>query len=47
MGIANRLKDKYLTRLDELIQAGEAIPMRQHSKVTSANYLTGEKHYRH
>ena len=47
MGIANRLKDEYLTRLDELIQAGEAIPMRQHSKVTAANYLTGEKHYQH
>lgn len=47
MGIADRIKDKYLARLDELIQSGEVIPMRQHSKVTSLNFLTGEKHYRH
>src|SRR6266480_317519 len=47
MGIADRMKDKCLARLDELIQSGEAIPMRQHSKITSSNYLTGETRYRH
>ena len=47
MGIADRIKNKYLARLDELIQSGDTMPMSQHSTVTSANYLTGEKHYRH
>lgn len=47
MGIADRIKDKYLTRLNELIQAGDAIPEQQHSKISSSSYITGEKHYRH
>lgn len=47
MGIAERLKDKYLARLDELIQAGHEIPMTQHSKLVSGNYITGERNFRH
>lgn len=47
MGIADRVKDKYLARLDELVQSGQAIPMQQHSKVVSGNYLTGERKYSH
>jgi hypothetical protein len=29
MGIIDRIKDKYLVRLDELVQAGDAIPIQQ------------------
>ncbi len=47
MGLTGRLKDKYLSQIDDLIRSGEAIPMRQHSRIAASNYLTGEKHYRH
>ncbi len=47
MGLASRLKTKYLAQIDDLIRSGEAIPMRQHSRIATSNYLTGEKHYRH
>lgn len=47
MGIASRLKERYLAQIDDLIRSGEAIPMRQHSKLASSNYITGEKQYRH
>lgn len=47
MGITDRIKAKYIARLDELIQTGVAMPMEQHSQVTSANIRTGEKRYRH
>lgn len=46
MVLASCLKDRSLTRLEELIRSGESIPMRQHSKPT-AHYPNGEKSYRH
>ncbi len=46
MGISSRVKDKYIARLDELIQAGCGIPMTQHSAFVSSNILTGEVKYR-
>lgn len=47
MSLPERLKTEYLARLDELIQAGEAMPMRQHSRMASHNVLSGETRYRH
>lgn len=47
MGLAKRLKDKYIAQLDELINAGASMPMRQHSRVVAASYITGEMQYRH
>lgn len=47
MGLVSRLKDKFLTDLDELIQAGEAIPVQQHLRVTAANFITGEEKRHH
>lgn len=47
MGLADRLKAKYLIRFDELIAAGDAMPMEKHSQRTSYNYLSGESSYRH
>ncbi len=47
MSLAERVKAVYLDRLTELIQRGESLPMQQHSRVASSNYLTGEKSYRH
>lgn len=47
MSLPDRLKTEYVARLDELIVSGEAMSMRQHSRVTSANMLTGETRYRH
>ena len=47
MSVAGRLKDKYIQRLDELIRIGSSIPMRQHSRITSANRITGEKRFQH
>ncbi len=46
MGISSRVKDKYLARLDALIEAGQCIPMTQHSAFASSNILTGEVKYR-
>ena len=45
MSLPDRLKTEYVARLHELIQAGEAMPMRQHSRMTSKNILSGETHY--
>ena len=45
MGIADRIKAKYLGRLDELIMSGVGMPMEQHSKVTSTNFMTGTESY--
>jgi len=47
MGLPNRLKTEYLARLDELIQAGEAMPLRKHSQATSTSFISGETRYRH
>ena len=47
MGIYNKMKDKYLFRLEELIQTGSEIPISQHSSVARGNYITGETRYRH
>lgn len=47
MSLTERVKVVYLDRLTELIQSGESIPMKPHSRVTSSNFLTGEKTYRH
>ncbi len=46
MGITDRVKDKYIARLDELIQAGQGIPMKQHSELRS-DFITGESNYLH
>lgn len=46
MGIADRLKGQYIRRLDELIAAGETMPMQTHSERTSYNYLSGASSYR-
>lgn len=46
MGIVDRVKHKYLARLDELIAAGTKMPMEQHSARTSTN-MHGESTYRH
>lgn len=37
---------KYLTRLDDLIAEGSAIPIRRGSEAVGGNYLTGETRYR-
>ncbi len=47
MSLSERVKAVYLDRLNELIQSGESIPMKPHSRVTSSNSITGEKTYRH
>lgn len=47
MGITSKLKEKYVARLDELIAAAEGIPMRQHSRRTSYNMISGESTYQH
>jgi hypothetical protein len=47
MGISDRLKDKYAARIDELVAAGTAMPIKQHSRQTSFNVLPGKSTYRH
>jgi hypothetical protein len=47
MSLPEKLKAQYLARLDELITSGETMPMKQHSRMTSRNVLSGETHYRH
>jgi hypothetical protein len=47
MRIADRLKEKYISRIDELIASGAALPMRQHSRQTGSNFLSGESTYQH
>jgi hypothetical protein len=47
MSIANRLKAQFIRRLDELIAAGDAMPMQKHSERMSYNYVSGESRYRH
>jgi hypothetical protein len=47
MALASQLRSKFVARLDELIHSGEAMPMRQHSRITSASAFTGDKTYRH
>lgn len=46
MGIADRLKSKYVARIDELIASGSAIPMKQHSRLASHNVLTERSTYK-
>jgi hypothetical protein len=46
MTIVDRLKQKYVLRLDELIQLGCEMPMKQHSQVSSTNYITNETKHR-
>ncbi len=45
MGIANRVKEKYIERIDELIASGTGIPIQAHSRRTSYNYISGESTY--
>ncbi len=45
MAITCKLKEKYVARLDELISGAEAIPMRQHSRRTRCNMISGESGY--
>ena len=47
MGLVGRLKEKFVAELDELIQAGEAIPIHQHTRVTPASFITGEEKLHH
>ena len=48
MKVTDRLKAKYISRLDELIAAGDTLlAMQRHSRRTSYNYLSGESTYRH
>src|SRR3990172_6085181 len=47
MSISQKLKDKYVSRLGELIQQGAALPILQKSKAIGGNYITGEKRYRY
>jgi len=47
MGLVQRLVEKYVARLDELIAASSSIPIKQHTQLRSSNYLTGETRYRH
>lgn len=45
MAIAERVKAKYLARIDELIASGMGMPMKSHSRRTSFNMLSGETTY--
>ena len=47
MGLADRFKSKYIARIDELIAAGTSMPMKQHSRQTSFNLISGQSSYRH
>lgn len=47
MSIFDRVKGKYIARLDELIQAGKEIPINEHSRVVSNSSITGVKKYQH
>jgi len=47
MSLPERLQTEYLARLDDLIQAGETMPLREHSRMTSNNFLSGETRYQH
>ena len=47
MGISDRVKGKYVARLNDLIQAGKEIPIIQHSRLVSNSAITGEKKYQH
>ena len=47
MGLADRLKAKYIERLDALIATAGSLPMERHSERTSYNYLSGQSTVRH
>ena len=47
MALAERIKSKYLARIDELIASGGGMPMKSHSRQTSYNMLSGQSTYRH
>lgn len=47
MALAERIKAKYIARIDELIASGAGMPMEQHSRQTSYNMLSGTSTYHH
>jgi hypothetical protein len=47
MALAERIKAKYIARIDELVAAGAGMPMKQHSRQTSSNLFSGESTYQH
>jgi len=47
MSLPLKVKNKYIGRLEELIQQGQKLPLIQKSKCTGGNYLSGEKTYKH
>lgn len=47
MGLSERIKAKYIARIDELIEAAGVMPMKQHSRQTSFNMISGERTFQH
>ncbi len=47
MPLAERIKTKYIARIDELIASGTGMPMESHSQQKSHNTLTGQRTYHH
>jgi hypothetical protein len=45
MALADRIKTKYITRIEELIASGTCMPMKQHSRQTSVNIISGQSTY--
>lgn len=41
--LVEKIKQKLIAELDELIKIGESLPMHQHSRVTRTNFRTGEQ----
>lgn len=46
MKLPPKLKQKYLSRLDELIRRGEEVPVQNAQVLASSSSITGEKRYR-
>ena len=46
MKLPSKVKQKYLSRLEELIQRGEEVPVRDTQVLVSNSSITGEKKYR-
>lgn len=42
----SNVKEKYMARLEQLIQVGSDLPEMSRQLVSGGNYLTGERHYR-
>ena len=47
MALAERIRTKYIARIDELIASGTGMPMKPHSRQTSYNMISGESTYHH